>query len=130
MSQSDDKFAEEIQQRLSQSLTDIDDQVLTRLSHARMRAVKIAEQKVPQDTASEIVRLSFPRWLAPASAMTTFATIGFVAITIWAQPDIVTQPSFQNTIIDDIAVLNSQDDLELYENLDFYIWLDNDDATS
>jgi len=127
MNQSDEKFAVNIQQQLSDSLNDIDTDVLNRLRQARTLAVNAARQKESRNT--DIISLAFPQWLAPASTATAFATIAFVAITVWTQPAFLTTP-LTPTIIEDIAVLSSSDDLDLYENLDFYIWLEHEDSTS
>ncbi len=128
MSQSEEKFAENIQQHLSDSLDEIDQNVLLRLRQARAAAIQAAARQ--ENRNSDVIGLSFPGWLSPASAATAFATIAFVAITVWTQSSPLTQPMMPSTMIEDIAVLSSTDDLDLYENLDFYIWLENEDSAS
>jgi len=128
MNQSEEQFAADIQQRLSDSLDEIDQNALLRLRQARVDAVQAAARHKNQD--SDVIGLSFPQWLAPVSTATAFATVAFLAITVWTQPSSLVQPVTANTMIEDIAVLSSSDDLDLYENLDFYIWLVNEDTAS
>jgi len=128
MSQSEEKFVENVQQHLSDSLDELDQNVLLRLRQARAVATQAAAQQENRNT--DVIGLSFPGWLAPTSAATAFATIAFVAITVWTQPSPLTQSMTPATMIEDIAVLSSADDLDLYENLDFYIWLENEDSAS
>ena len=125
--QSDEEFAKQLRQRLLQSTDELNDDVLSRLRQARANAVNAA---TTQNTKpSEVLSLTFPNWLAPASTVTAFASLGFVAIMLWTQADNFVHSS-SATFIEDIAVLSSPDDLELYENLDFYIWLENEDNAS
>ena len=123
--QSNEEFAEQLRQRLSASTDELTVDVLSRLQQARANAVHAATTQHAK--ASEVLTLSFPNWLAPASTATAFASLAFVAITLWVQVDNFT-PSSSATFIEDIAVLSSPDDLELYENLDFYIWLEHQDS--
>ena len=121
--QSDEEFVAQLQQRLSESTNELAPDVLSRLKQARADAVKTATKQ------TDGLSLPFPSWLAPASTATAFASLGFVVVMLWTQPDSFSQ-SASPTFIKDIAVLSSPDDLELFENLDFYIWLENEDIAS
>lgn len=83
--------------------------VQSRLRHARHQALEQAQ-------IHPIDRLSFWRPLASfASALALVATVFYLG---QLEPD-------NSTAIaeEDVAVLFSEDDLELYENLEFYAWL-------
>lgn len=123
--QSDEEFAEQLRVRLSASTDELPIDVLSRLRQARANAVHTATTQSAKP--SEVLTLSFPNWLAPASTVTAFASLAFVAIMLWTQADNFAHSS-SATFIEDIAVLSSPDDLELYENLDFYIWLEHEDS--
>ena len=42
----------------------------------------------------------------------------------WSSVSVSGQKDFEQMSADEIAVVTSEDELELYEELEFYIWLD------
>lgn len=99
--------------------TQIDDDVLRRLRHARKTAVA-SLQTIPNDNV-----IVFPSWLSSVSTITAFASISMIAVTLVLQPELSQVVS--TSPFGDIALLSSTESLEFYENLDFYIWLDTQD---
>lgn len=100
------------QQRIKQTLERqaVDDSTRNALRAARASAL---------DGAS---RRPLPRWAqATAIAVLVLAVAGVVTF------DQLRDPGFPEAEVDDIAVISSDDDFELYEELEFYLWFDEDE---
>jgi len=125
---SEQKFLSRLSSTLDDSLTDIDDDVLSRLRHARMQAVEIADNSNEQE-CKPVFATVFPSWLAPVSSVATFATVALVAISLWLnQPNLLDNNDLNS--VKDMTILSSNDELEFYQNLDFYLWLAQYESTS
>ncbi len=117
----DEKLLTFSRQLLDESLDDLDEAILSRLRQNRQQAVKHATQ-----TAEPLNQTSFlfPAWLAPISTGATFATVALV-ITLFG-----TQPLFQyvqdNDFMEDVQLLSAKEDLEFYQNIEFYLWLEDE----
>ncbi len=63
------------------------------------------------------------RFLRPAVLAGAFASLGALALAInlWRSPD---QTAIQIDSIDAFEIISARDDLELYQNLEFYLWLE------
>ncbi len=118
------KLAQLSQQTFNQKLNEIDDDVLLRLKQSRLKAVNAASQA----TTGNSIALGFPAWLSPISAATAFASVALIASILFLQPGFQSETNISP--LDDIVLLSANDDFELYENLDFYIWLENEDSAS
>ncbi len=104
------RLLERARLELDESAASLDARTLSRLSRARARAV-----------AAVAVRRR-RRFVLPAGAIATAA----VALGAWflvARPG--PEPELES-VLADIELLSSTDDLELYENLEFLEWLDFD----
>ena len=86
-------------------------EVSARLSEARRKAVNLAEQR-------ERRLFSIPRW-ATAGGFATAAVIG-VAVSLW-YADHRENPMSKG--VEEIELISSHDQLDLYEDLEFYRWL-------
>ena len=111
------------QQTFDAQLNEIDDRVLKRLKESR----ELALSNIKYSTKKN-VEISFPGWLSFASAATAFASISVIFVSLYLQPDLKQQSI--TTPLDDIALLSSDDELDFYENLDFYIWLEDENNAS
>ncbi len=97
---------------LDRSLDNLDGQTLARLREARRGALKSTSKSLPR--------------LVWAGG---FATVGVVLVlaALWVlQP---TPPSLLATL-EDVEILASSEDLDFYDDLDFYHWLANADLAS
>ena len=114
---------------LNASVEELDNEITDRLRHARTKAVSsvLAKQK-ELATVDGVSLFSLPLWLAPASSATVFASVILLTISLWLKPITVT-PNPQ-VLLEDIKMLTAKDELEFYENLDFYIWLSNEESNS
>ncbi|MDH3327479.1 MAG: DUF3619 family protein [Gammaproteobacteria bacterium] len=110
----------------NKQLQNIDEDVLQRLRQSRQNAVEVAQMQVK--TKSNAITVSFPSWLSPVSTATAFASIALIASSLWIQP--VIQAELTASPLEDISMLMTSDEFELYENLDFYIWLEDEDNAS
>jgi anti-sigma-K factor RskA len=101
-----DPLVQKIKQTLDQQTLDAD--TSRQLAQARQKAL---QQSQP------FWRLSYA---VPAMVMASLVTI---AIMINQQlPD--QSPSFAADTIDSFEILSSKDELEMFEDLEFYVWLD------
>ena len=94
----------------------LDDGTRARLLQARLLAVAAAERR--RGTVFDVIHAW--RWLTKGGLAITAATVA--AIAVWlAQP----HPSHLPKSADDVEIVAAQDQLELYEDLEFYRWLAN-----
>ena len=113
----DDAWTHSIRNELERSARDLDGASLSRLNQARQAALQSARGK-------RASRWAWPTTLATACALT-------LAIAIWPRlvPEPVPMPTATTSAADDFPMLAGADDLELYEELDFYAWLDAQPAS-
>ncbi len=109
MSKDDNDFLEFARQRLNQGTDNLDPDTRQKLIDMRNRALDLHESKS-----------WFPQW-APLPAMGLLTGVLFL-ILVYAKPTTVPKPG---TGLEDLEILASADQLELYEDLEFYDWLAN-----
>ncbi|WP_455366799.1 hypothetical protein [Kaarinaea lacus] len=100
---------------LESSVEQIDDHTQARLAAIRRRAVDTAANKPP--LASSV----FSRWFLPVGGLATACAAVLVAVTLWTQePE---QNSAPVAVLEDLNILTGSDELEFYQELEFYEWL-------
>jgi len=104
-----------IKDQLDQSVEKLDPGVVARLRSARYEARHSQPQRAP--------------WLWPVSGLATACSAILVALLWWGAPP--EQASPKNVqIIEDVEVLLAADPLDLYEDIEFYGWLaEQEDAS-
>jgi len=123
----DDPFLNYSRQLLDDSLDELDDSVLSRLQQSRQQAVKAATQLPKQSHAiANVNPFAFPRWLTLVSTGATFATIALIVTLLWTPPQPFPQQMQTHSFIEDINLLSQSEELELYQNLEFYLWLEDE----
>ena len=105
----DDPWIARARALLDRSADDLDAATLSRLNRARQAALA-ARQRVPR------------RWLWSAALASAAAALFAVAIGL-RHPVDAPAPVAPPLQAGDIDVLTNDDDVDLYENLDFYAWL-------
>lgn len=120
MKHENDELIKLSRQLLDDSLDELDDSILLRLRQSRQMALKAAMQT--SEKSSSLPVFEFPNWLAPVSAGATFATVALTFILFGTQP----LPQQAPNILEDIELLSQGEELEFYQNLDFYIWLEDE----
>jgi len=109
MRKDEKEFLEFARQRLNRGTDDLDPDTRAKLIAIRNRALHSQSEKS-----------WFPQW-APLPAMALLTAVLFIFI-VYAKPASV--PGL-DTGLEDLEVLASVDQLELYEDLEFYDWLAN-----
>lgn len=102
------KFLESIRSRLDEGLEHLDAATLSRLRQAREQALA---QRYKKRRAV---------WLIPAGAAVAASIL--VALII-NQPKPAPEPDY---LFDELEMLSAFDELDLYEDLEFYAWLADD----
>ena len=107
----EDTWTQRIRQQLDTSARDLDAATLSRLNQARQAALQAAPKPQPR------------RWLWQATFASAFSLA--MAIAIWPRlvPEQLPAPP-TGTLPEDFTMLAGSENLELYEELDFYAWLD------
>ena len=106
-------FLNKLSNSLDQSVEEMDVSTQAHLRAARHEAV----------AASEVQ--SLPAWLMPVGSLAAAATVAVLTVSLWMVPpdggvDAQLPP------MEDFALLSDSEGLEFYEDLDFYLWLDEE----
>jgi len=112
-------------QTLDYKLDQLDDDVLASLRAARRNAIQASITRPVVAHAHSTHVINFPKWLSPVSTATAFASVALVTASFIFQPG--ANQIHQASPLDDLALLSSVEEIEFYENLDFYIWLEQSD---
>ena len=104
------RFLERARAELDEGAASLDARKLARLSRARAGAVEAAASR-------RRIRFALPAGVVATASIALFAW--FLAARPGPEPEL-------ESVLGDIELLSSTDDLELYENLEFLEWLDFD----
>jgi hypothetical protein len=113
-SNDNDKLLKQVKTTLDKAAEEIDGATLTRLRAIRREALAAGEKQKP-----------FSRW-ASVGGLTATATVLVLTVsllTISPEENVGTLQTMPP--LEDIALLSDKADLEFYEELDFYLWLDS-----
>jgi hypothetical protein len=108
--QDKDQFLQQVTSTLEQSANELDDATLRELRRRRHEALAASEKRVT--------------WLLPVGGLAMAATVAAFSVSLWMaapQPGVETLPAAE-----DMALLGDAEALEFYEDLDFYLWLDEE----
>jgi negative regulator of sigma E activity len=119
MEPSEIEFAQRMKERLDAEIADLDAATLARLRQAREQALEIAAGKQPA---------TWQWWPARFPAQFGLATAALFAVVIWQlQPF----PSHDLPVVDmadDLEILIANDEVGFYADMEFLIWLEQQDA--
>ncbi len=111
----DQMFLSAAKTTLERSADQLDDHTQERLAAIRRYAVDAAIKQ--QAVASP----AFTRWILPVGGFATACAAVLVAVTLW------TQEPVKNTApvaaLEDLNILTGNDEIEFYQELEFYEWL-------
>ena len=113
---SDEQFLKKVKENLKVGAENIDEKILSRLRQIRHQALQ--SEKVKKK-----IFFSAFRWVQ-AGALSTLG-VAITLLVIWLYRHQTTY-SFKNP--EDFEIVSSQDQMELYEDLDFYTWLATSDS--
>jgi hypothetical protein len=107
MTKDDKAFTDKLSQVLDEQVEQLDKDTLSRLRQARLRAVESTE------------RGSFFQYWKPVTvfAMSMILTVSLI---MWPQQSDVNDLS---SVTDDLDLLVAEDNLQFYDELEFYQWL-------
>ena len=104
-------FLDNINHRLNQSVDEIDDATLSALQKIRKATVAEAENKTTNTWS----------WLQPIPVMAIASIVLVVSVTLQMT---MTSSVLPSPALADIPLLTASDDIEFYNDLEFYQWLD------
>jgi hypothetical protein len=113
----DNEFTERMRTILVGTEQDIGDHARMRLRAARLRAIDTLEERVPWYAR-------VPRWVTAGGLATAFAVI--LSVSLWHNSERGNMPDGQVEDVELMTTTNEQ--LELYKDLDFYRWLETVDS--
>ena len=110
MSRDEEKFVNEIKRQLDRQAESLDGQTLSRLRQARAAA-----------------QAESGGWQLRWQPVALFASAAVLAVVVWIAMPINNSSEPRMAALDDMELLASNDDLEFYEEIDFYQWLEVQD---
>ena len=117
---SNDVLIKAAKSTLNDQAASLSGEVRQRLQQARRTAVHVATlTSQPEKTAQPSKTLIPSRWLVPAGSFALLA----LAISVVIFQFQMRQDPAPIASIEDLPLLTAPEDLELYEELDFYLWL-------
>ena len=108
-----DPLLRKVKQQLDDSVEDLDAEVLSRLNQARSAALQANEKRS--------WRMQ-PMWGGMATA-----SVALVVAVLWLGGE---SPQMNNMVVEDLELLSSTEAIELYEDYEFYQWLNDEDLAS
>jgi hypothetical protein len=121
----DTQWIERIRRRLDEDVAQLDGATLSRLRQARQRALSAAAQGGrPRWRTRWLSGRPAGDWLVPAGAFASIVATAFALTLMVAEPE-----NDLTREVDDLDLLTVGEELELYENLEFYRWLENHEQT-
>lgn len=116
---SDDAFLKEVKQQLQKSSDELDELTLAKLGAARRRAVEVGSRPV-------VYRFGDVLSLGRGS-MTILMLAGLLLIASAVLLNRANTPEQQQaqsiTLLEDMELLGAAQELEFYQELDFYLWV-------
>jgi len=111
-------FNHAVKKTLDDSQEQLDSATQLRLQAIRKEAIKqgLGREGMPHTNVGG----NWPSWVLPASGFASIALVAVLTIGLWQQTG-----TEQNLLanLEDMSLLIASDDLELYEELEFYQWL-------
>jgi hypothetical protein len=113
----DQRFLNRAKEALNESVGNLDDPTLERLRDIRHRAVEAADERPG-------LMLRLPRWVKMGSLATAAAAV--LVFSLWFTP-----PKHDLAVKnpEDFEIVLAKDHIDLYEDLDFYSWLADEEDT-
>jgi len=117
--QDKDRFLHTVKSTLDRSVDELDDATRRQLCEARRQACQVASKETARGMSA------WSTWWLPVGGLAAVATIAVFAVSLWLLP---AEDGLQGQLPaeEDIALLGDAESLEFYENLDFYLWLDDE----
>ena len=104
----EDAFLSQVKDQLNRGSDTLDKEVVARLRRARYEALHSKPKHIPG--------------LWPISGLATACT-ALLVVAIWWERPVEPVPNGTAQIVEDVEVLTATDQLDFYEDLEFYGWL-------
>ena len=112
MSKDDEnEFVKRVSATLDEQADSLDGETLSKLNQARQAAIEKAGKRSSS-------------WLFPASGIATAAGIAALSFSLWTNT--VTISNLEPDVLEDIELLSSNEELDFYNDLAFYQWLEDE----
>ncbi|MEE8388576.1 MAG: DUF3619 family protein [Acidiferrobacterales bacterium] len=108
MNGSEDKLIDQTRRVLDARADQLDDNIVARLRAGRLRATEVAARKNKR-----------PAWINPVGGLVAATLVVGIATSLW-----MANPSVPKHGIEDMEILASVESPEFYQNLEFYLWLE------
>ena len=120
----DAQLIEGIRCQLDEDVDNYDSTTRSRLAQARRLAMAAAQPRGPWWRRTWLASRPAGDWLLPAGAFASVVATAFALTLMVAEPgnDLARE-------VDDLELLSSGEELELFENLEFYQWLPDREQT-
>jgi hypothetical protein len=106
------EIAERARQLFAERVAGLDGRTRSRLAQARAQAVEAAGRR------------RFAWWTAPSRLIPIGAAAAAVlAVALFLQTPVVTLEPVESTVLNDLDILLEEEELDLFEELEFYAWL-------
>lgn len=115
MNRNEQGFLDSVRKRLDNELDQLEPSVVRRLRESRMRALTTEEKSI---------RLLYPR-LIPVGGCTVLTVVA-IAASLWFS---LRPAPFSGVTGEEIEVMGTQGNLEMFRELEFYQWLAQTDET-
>jgi hypothetical protein len=99
---------------LEHNIDQIDEQVQSRLAVARRQAINAYSTK-------QSVPARYSHWILPIGGLATVGAALLVVVTLWTMP--TGQYVEPVAVLEDINLLTGSEDIDFYQELEFYEWL-------
>ena len=99
---------------LENNVEQIDEQTQARLNAARRQAVEACSSK-------QTIAARFSNWILPVGGLATLGAALLVAVTLWTLP--AEKEIEPMAVLEDINLLTGSEDIDFYQELEFYEWL-------
>lgn len=106
-------------EELDNSIQDLDEQTLAKLKAARKQAVGLVSGN---NSRRGVWDWMSNHWLLPVGGLTATAFAVAMSVSIWVADPI----DLEQLSLEDFAVLSANEDLEFFDELEFYQWLEDE----
>ena len=113
------KLEQRSRELFNERVANMDAPTRSRLNQARHAALALAANNSRTFTL---------RWLVPVGSVAALALVGLVTLQFMRGGEFM--PAQPTTAIEDMEIIASNDELDLLQNVEFYDWIDSDDANT
>lgn len=107
----DERLIQQVKTDLDRSADALDNETINRLRQIRQAALRQTEPST-----------IFHRGWIPAGAFASALLVGLLTVSLWFEQS----PSETYAVLEDVEMLSTVDDIEFFDEFEFYQWLNTD----